>query len=127
MKIKSLKIGTVTLLCVSVIFFTGCGATSDISHGSETAGEEQAEKMAEDETESSDTAEATILEEEEAPDSTDAENEEASEEENPEKHRRCMRRRSGIIMAVFCRRSLQHGSSPTVNLTHRLWSPVLER
>ena len=42
------KIGTATLLCVSAIFFAGCGARSDISHDVEMSGEEWAEQILKD-------------------------------------------------------------------------------
>lgn len=79
MKKGSLKIGTATLLCVSVIFFAGCAAKEDISKGDKTAGEEQ---MPEDDKDApSDAAEAPVLEEGTL-DSADAENEEGSDEGN---------------------------------------------
>lgn len=79
MKKGSLKIGTATLLCVSVIFFAGCAAKEDISKGDKTVGEEQ---MPEDDKDApSDAAEAPVLEEGTL-DSADAENEEGSDEGN---------------------------------------------
>ena len=77
MKKGSLKIGTATLLCGSVIFFAGCGAKDDISKGSETAGEEQL--LTDDKAAPSDTAEAPVLEGEDVPDSVGAENEEKAQ------------------------------------------------
>lgn len=82
----SLKIGTVMLLCVGAIFFTGCGAKDDASKGREIVGEEQEEQTFKDDmSASSDAAEVPVLEEEGAPDSMDVGNEENSEEENTEK------------------------------------------
>ena len=77
MKKGSLKIGTATLLCGSVIFFAGCGVKDDISMGSETAGEEQI--LEEANAVPSDTAEAPVLEGEDVPDSVGAENEEKAQ------------------------------------------------
>lgn len=117
-----LKIGTATLLCVSLIFFAGCSLRDDGLKGSETTGEEQEEQMIEDDkAASSDAADASVLEEESVPDSADAENEEDSEEENPEKAQALYEAQirhyyGGILSQIIAARQLPDGELDTSSL-----------
>ena len=86
MKKEKFKIGTALLLCVSIIFFVGCGLKDDVSKGGETAGEVQEEQLLEDDKAApADAADAPVSEGEDVSDSVVAENEENSDEENAEK------------------------------------------
>lgn len=121
MKKRSLKIGAATLLCVGVIFFTGCGVKDDVSKSGKTAGEEQEEQMSEDEDESSDTAETIILKEEGVSDSMDAGNEEDSDEKNPEKAQALYEAQirhyyGGILSQIIAARQLPDGELDTSSL-----------
>lgn len=98
---RSLKKGTATFLCVSVIFFAGCGAKDDKAAPFD--------------------AETPVLEEEGVLDSADAENEEDSEEENAEKVQALYEAQirhyyGGILSQIIAARQLPDGELDTSSL-----------
>ncbi|MDE7428195.1 MAG: hypothetical protein K2N00_02800, partial [Lachnospiraceae bacterium] len=119
---KSLKIGTATLLCVSAIFFTGCGSQDDISKGSEMAGEIQEEQILEEDwAENSDAADAHALKEADVVDDTDAENEVESDGKNAEKAQELYEAQirhyySGVLSQIIGVRQLPDGELDTSSL-----------